>query len=329
MEYSKQIIFPYFLCKTKGFLCLLLASLEEEEQLLKKNMAEGTVTFFAEKLSNLILQEASEFGAVEGQIKLLRNELELMGLFLRDVDSKRVYEERVKAWVNQLRSATHEAEDVIDEFILNMDHRKRRLNTLKFLPTCVGMVDKLCFIHELDSRVKDINAMIGAIMANRSKYGLEALTASSSSTADQAVSHKEKRAPVVEESDVVGIDDGAEKVKQMLMKEETVGRSVASIFGMGGLGKTTLAKKVYNQRDVQEHFDCKAWVYVSQEFRAREILLDIACHVMFKDDEEKGKLDERRKTPNDKKKKRKLEGMRENELGDTLCGYLKVLGSHG
>ena len=307
--------------QNKGFPLPLVSIIRRGRTVVEK-MAEGTVTFFAQKLSNLILQEASVFGEVEGQIKLLRNELELMGLFLRDVDSKRVYEDRVKAWVNQLRSATHEAEDVIDEFILNMDHRKRRLNTLKFLPTCVGMVDKLPFIHKLDSRVKDINAMIGAIMANRSKYGLEALTASSSSTADPAVSHKEKRAPVVEESDVVGIDDGANKVKQMLMmKVETAGRSVASIFGMGGLGKTTLAKKVYNQRDVQEHFDCKAWVYVSQEFRAKEILLDIACHVMFPDDEEKGKLNERKETPNDKKKK--LEGMRENELGNTLCGYLK------
>ena len=266
-------------------------------------MAEGTVTFFAEKLSNLILQEASVFGEVEGQIKLLRDELEWMRLFLRDADSKGVYEERVKLWVNQIRSATHEAEDVIDEFILNMDHRKRRLNTLKFLPTCVGMVDKLHFIHELDSRVKDINAKIGAIMANRSKYGLEDLTASSSSTADQAVSHKEKRAPVVEESDVVGIDDGAKKVKQMLMKEETIGRSVASIFGMGGLGKTTLAKKVYNQRDVHGHFDCKAWVYVSQEFRAREILLAIALQVMSLSDEEQKE-------------------MGEDELGKKLCGYL-------
>ena len=217
MEYSKQIIFPYFWCKTKGFLCLLLASLEEEEQLLKKKMAEGTVTFFAEKLSNLILQEASVFGEVEGQIKLLRNELEWMCLFLRDADSKRVYDERVKLWVNQIRNATHDAEDVIDEFILNMDHRKRRLNTLKFLPTCVGMVDQLPFIHKLDSRVKDINAMIGAIMANRSKYGLEALIASISSISHQTMAHKEKRPPFVEESDVVGIDDGAKKVKQMLI----------------------------------------------------------------------------------------------------------------
>ncbi|WKA05988.1 hypothetical protein VitviT2T_023917 [Vitis vinifera] len=268
-------------------------------------MAEGTVTFFAEKLSNLILQEASVFGQVEGQIKLLRNELEWMRLFLKDADSKRIYDERIKLWVNQIRNATHDAEDVIDEFILNMDHRQRRLNTLKFLkclPACVGFADKLPFIHELDSRVKDINVMIGAIMANRSKYGLGDLVASSSSTTDQVAAHKEKRPPVVEESDVVGIEDGIEEVKQMLMKEETR-RSVVSIVGMGGLGKTTFAKKVYNQRDVQQHFDCKAWVYVSQEFRAREILLDIANHFMSLSEKEKE--------------------MRESELGEKLCEYLK------
>ena len=66
-------------------------------------MVESTVTFFIEKLGNLVLHEASLFGQVEGQIKLLWNELEWMRLFLRDADSKRIYDERIKLWVNQIR----------------------------------------------------------------------------------------------------------------------------------------------------------------------------------------------------------------------------------
>ncbi|XP_059599182.1 putative disease resistance protein At1g50180 [Vitis vinifera] len=260
-------------------------------------MAESSVTFFLEKLSNLVIQEASLFGEVEGQVKLLRNELKWMRLFLKDADSNCIYDERIKLWVEQIREVAHDAEDVIDEFIFNMDHqRQKRLKNLKFLkrlPTCVGFADKLPFIHELDSRVKEINVMIEKIMVNRSKYGLEALVTPSSTSTDHGVSQQERRTPTVEETDVVEIKDGMEVVKQMLIKEDRMRpRAVMSIVGMGGLGKTTLAKKVYNHNDVKQHFHCQAWVYVSQEFKPRELLLSIISSVMSLSNEEKKEMRE-------------------------------------
>ncbi|RVW75240.1 putative disease resistance RPP13-like protein 3 [Vitis vinifera] len=61
---------------------------------------------------------------------------------------------------------------------------------------------------------------------------------------------------------------------------------------MGGLGKTTLARKVYNRGDVKQYFDCLAWVYVSQEFTIRELLLVITTSVMVIFDKQKSKMDE-------------------------------------
>ena len=56
-------------------------------------------------MGNLASQEASLFGEVEGQVRLLRNELEWMRLFLEYADARRRYDKRLKLWVNQIRDA--------------------------------------------------------------------------------------------------------------------------------------------------------------------------------------------------------------------------------
>ncbi|XP_070680546.1 putative disease resistance RPP13-like protein 1 [Malus domestica] len=95
------------------------------------------------------------------------------------------------------------------------------------------------------------------------------------------------------EKDVLGLRKGVRKVSQRpttcLVKSSLVGRdgdkeeltrllisdaesrnnvSVITIVGMTGIGKTTLAKLVYNDERVKEHFDIQAWVGVSEDFDA-------------------------------------------------------------
>ncbi|XP_058201509.1 disease resistance protein RPM1-like [Rhododendron vialii] len=41
---------------------------------------------------------------------------------------------------------------------------------------------------------------------------------------------------------------------------------------MGGCGKTTLAKKIFDNQKVVEHFDCQAWILVSQSYKMEDIL---------------------------------------------------------
>ncbi|MFQ6634667.1 hypothetical protein Gotur_011305 [Gossypium turneri] len=49
---------------------------------------------------------------------------------------------------------------------------------------------------------------------------------------------------------------------------------------MGGIGKTTLARKVYNHVEVRHHFDYLAWVYISQQCKPREVVLSVLMKVL-------------------------------------------------
>ncbi|KAL7161334.1 hypothetical protein ACSBR2_041898 [Camellia fascicularis] len=49
---------------------------------------------------------------------------------------------------------------------------------------------------------------------------------------------------------------------------------------MGGLGKTTLAKKVYHHKDIQSHFHGLAWVCISQQYQTRDILQEIFINLV-------------------------------------------------
>ncbi|XP_027119332.2 putative late blight resistance protein homolog R1A-3 isoform X1 [Coffea arabica] len=75
---------------------------------------------------------------------------------------------------------------------------------------------------------------------------------------------------------MVGLDDEAEKViERLIWGSEQV--EIVPIVGMAGLGKTTLAKKVYNDTSVKCHFHIRLWCTVSQEFNKKSLLTQILC----------------------------------------------------
>ena len=67
---------------------------------------------------------------------------------------------------------------------------------------------------------------------------------------------------------------GIEKKRQVLMRwlMDGADQTVISIVGMGGSGKTTLVANTYNNDDVKKHFDCCAWITISQAYELEDLL---------------------------------------------------------
>ncbi|XP_018629589.2 putative late blight resistance protein homolog R1A-10 [Nicotiana tomentosiformis] len=78
----------------------------------------------------------------------------------------------------------------------------------------------------------------------------------------------------VTEEEPVGLEDDAEEIIKLLTRGIRE-RDIVSIFGMPGLGKTTLAKKIFKDSSIVSHFDIRAWLTISQSYDVRELLRNI------------------------------------------------------
>ncbi|KAG8057911.1 hypothetical protein GUJ93_ZPchr0002g23567 [Zizania palustris] len=82
------------------------------------------------------------------------------------------------------------------------------------------------------------------------------------------------------ERKVYGRDVEKDIIVEILMKGKTDDLGVLPLVGDGGVGKTTLARFVYHDQRIKDHFDLRMWVCVSDNFNEQRLtreILELAC----------------------------------------------------
>ncbi|KAL6013333.1 hypothetical protein ACLOJK_003826 [Asimina triloba] len=218
---------------------------------------------FGETISELIIQQLES--VLEDEQDLLeqtQDDVRHMQCLSEDADSKGASYEMSKKWVSEARAISHNFEDVIDNFSIQEAQRKRRrLWSPVYAP--VDLLAKTTLVKD----IKKIKKRRDDLYQKWSNYGIGNL---GGHEADRRL--RMQTSPLLDDSEVVGVENDMRTLVALLTDGES-SRRVVCIVGIGGSGKTTVARKVYNNEEVKKHFDCLAWIYVSQDYNCRDLLL--------------------------------------------------------
>ncbi|KAL8138741.1 hypothetical protein V2J09_004742 [Rumex salicifolius] len=230
------------------------------------------VTYALERVNDLLMAELDLFSSVRSRVQSLRGELTWMRSYLKDADSR--YDEgdeRFRTSITEIRRIAFDVEDLVDSFLLESSIRRRR----NILTRYAFIFQHIVRTHQFGENIKSVESRIQECTDRLVRYGVRA---SSEILELKNCNPKQSRIRPeyshVEDDDVVGLDEDIKRLVHQLLDEESM-TWVVSIVGMGGSGKTTLARQIYNNACVKQQFGRRAWVSISQSWDKRNVLLEI------------------------------------------------------
>ncbi|KAM0898673.1 hypothetical protein ACQ4PT_021827 [Festuca glaucescens] len=244
-------------------------------------MAEGVVGMLILKLGSALAIEAVKFGTTQlcleakasslvrlfGQIRDIKEELESMQSFLQEAERFKDTDKTTTSFIKKIRGLAFEIEDVVDEFTyklednhggfyVKMNRRFKRIRTWRRLS--LKLVDIKLKLENLDRR--------------RARYDIRGIAIEARSS-DAHCRSTDQASHFPTEENLVGIDESRNLLIDWLACDSQQESVISTVWGMGGVGKTTLVAHVYNSLKID--FDCAAWITVSKTYQVQDLLKQV------------------------------------------------------
>ncbi|CAL8157465.1 unnamed protein product [Prunus armeniaca] len=231
-----------------------------------------------ERLASHAYQEIRLALDVDDDLIKLQETLSTIAKVVLDAEEKQRKDPLLADWLGKLKDVCYDMDDVLDHF----EFRKLRMQVLNSRSNIKGKVcnffsrpNSFMLSYKIGQRIKDIRERLGEIAAAKAQFNLYERAADWQGMHIERETHSFVHAP-----DVIGRDKDKEEMVMHLLNANRTGHgeenvSVISINGLGGLGKTTLAKLVYNDNRVVGNFELRIWVCVSDDFDNKRLLREI------------------------------------------------------
>ncbi|XP_050109392.1 putative disease resistance protein RGA3 isoform X2 [Malus sylvestris] len=240
--------------------------------------AEAVVTFAAEgtlkKVLSLAEKEFSLAWGFKAELRKLKESFTTIELLLNDVAYK-PQAPPIEEWVKKLKGVAHDAEDVLDEFKYEVDRCKVEIQNHmnKKVLNFFSLSNPLAFRLQMAHKIQKINASLVDLERKATPLGL--VSKNNDATPQEIRWDRQTHSLIGKDEKTVGREDDVSDIVKTLTDSKTNNQedlAVMAIVGMGGLGKTTLAKSVYNQDSIRKFFEKRIWVCVSNTFDVTLIL---------------------------------------------------------
>ncbi|GAB2293414.1 hypothetical protein Dimus_027615 [Dionaea muscipula] len=254
------------------------------------DLGKALATLAADKLK----EEYTLLVGVREEGQKLQENLKMINSVLAGAEERALMEENIKCWLDLLKDVVYDIEDVLDDWTMEVefakqgkpkhddvqnetassDQKEKKVCFSSCIPTpcsCFKPIKKVKNRHDIARRIKEINDRLDHIANLKDKYKLESLRGN-----DQLVIPRRLTTSFGQFKDLHAQTIIKQKVIEALQPaqgtDEVTKIEVTSLVGMGGIGKTTIAKIVYNDADVKsDHFDKLMWVCVSDSFSEMKV----------------------------------------------------------
>ncbi|XBI42973.1 hypothetical protein VPH35_107805 [Triticum aestivum] len=237
--------------------------------------ATGAMSSLLPKLGELLKEEYNLQKRLKKGIRDLKDELlviEVALLKVSDVPLDKL-DPLVKIWANDVRELSYAIEDSLDSFMVRVEgvEPTKPHTFFGFIKKTCKKATKLKIRRKIANDINDVKIQVKEVKERYDRYKDVIGNTNAKTEVDPRL-----LAMCSKVSDLVGIEKSMDEITERLSKGDDPSSEklkVVSVVGFGGLGKTTLAKAVYDK--LKKNFDCWVFVPVGQSPDTKKVLRDV------------------------------------------------------